>query len=724
MALNGVKKPYLRKRNRVVLVCNSCKEKKIKCDKGSPCSGCIKRGTICEYNQIPTVTSPDGDSDLETHHEEPIQFANQIGKTILDETITNFQLITVINKPGKTIAASYALQGPTIRSLMEFKHVLQPNKTFWKNSHRKVQYSLSEVYLKDPTGLQTIIDEINQYVTPNYFAILERLKYFQVRLNRLLFDSCLPCDLLFSIFHTYFEFSNHQFVFIQPVKDYQYQYLALLFAVVDITIIFTTRDPNVAFVHQLKSNEDFLSHLALKCLTYSRLEKKQTIIAIYAIITVRSSLWVYGSNQNSSIENANAYPMFQKAMTLALNIGLQRLGTNVDYFDFSKEELAGDLYYTSEIPVSCLKKLWNYMLETDATYATIGTPLYIDFHYCTGYHLDIYGKGKSKEKYIGITRKVAETLFSIEPISYNHFYNLCEEIKDFCSTMVSLDNILRFKNKPDQWKKIKLKLDTLKLLVMTAGYGCKLSQEKLVKKNFTEEQLSNTENYLLINEFHNYMNQTFFMTYILVLKFLSDIIEADFPVEFYLSIQTFFKDWYSRPTINAIDFLLVEEEKTKKNDDLLVKPSMKMIEDAILGKLNDKNNFKNVVKYSTHPNSVFEEVSKTYKRVFRLPCYQENYNFFIFSIICWVFIYFIKALLELRNLPRMNYKERIAKLIEITKMELENHNNEMKNNGLNMIDIDDLLNDEIEMDSLIQTFFGEEQFFSPSYDFNPYFSPG
>lgn len=714
MTQDGITKLPSRKRARNVLVCNNCKEKKLRCDKRTPCAGCAKRGLDCVYS------IPPGSISTDSEEEQASILTRAKSKTILDESIPNFQLMTVIDKPGRTEATSFALQGSTIKCLMEFKHMLQPKK-HWKKSHRKAQHSLSEIYLKDPNGLPNIIDEINQYVTPNYFAIVERLRYFQIHLNKLVFDSCIPCDLLYTVFHTYFQFTDHQFVFIHPVKDYQYQYLALLFAIVDITITFTALDPSVTFTHPLDSNEDFLSHLALKCITYSRHDKRQTVIALYAIVAVRASLWIYGYNQNSSIENNNAYPMFQKAMTLALNICLHRVDTNYECLDFSKGNMFDDMFYTSDIPIECLKRLWNYLLVCDAKYGIRGTPLYIDLEYCHGYHHDIIGDGKYTDQYVKLTRKLSETLFSVESTSYNDLYKLCEEFKEFTKIQISFDNLLKFRNSPTEWKAVNLKLDTLKSLVVLSGYGCKLSHEKWVKQNFTEKQLSDTESYLLFTEFHDYMKQTFFMTYILVLKFINDIIEADFPVEFYLTVQEVFRDWYSRPTIAAVDFLLLEDNKNE-NEKMKITPGLNMIEDALFGNIKNKNKFHDIVRYSTDPSSVFDEVSKTYKRLFRLQCYQGNYNFLIFSMICWVLIYFIKALLELRNFPQMNFKERTAKLVELAKLELESHKSELQNDYLDLIDIDSFLNNETEMDSLVHSFFGEDLSLSPPRDFNSYYA--
>lgn len=52
-----------RKRNRLTLVCSYCKKRKVKCDKGKPCSACVKHhvGHLCSYTDNPWI-DPLGES--------------------------------------------------------------------------------------------------------------------------------------------------------------------------------------------------------------------------------------------------------------------------------------------------------------------------------------------------------------------------------------------------------------------------------------------------------------------------------------------------------------------------------------------------------------------------------------------------------------------------------------------------------------------------------------
>ncbi|CAH2352908.1 multidrug resistance regulator 1 [[Candida] railenensis] len=58
----------VKKRNRLTLVCSYCKKRKVKCDKGRPCSACIKHnvGHLCSYTENPWIDSVGAKHDGET----------------------------------------------------------------------------------------------------------------------------------------------------------------------------------------------------------------------------------------------------------------------------------------------------------------------------------------------------------------------------------------------------------------------------------------------------------------------------------------------------------------------------------------------------------------------------------------------------------------------------------------------------------------------------------
>ena len=58
----------VKKRNRLTLVCSYCKKRKVKCDKGRPCSACVKHnvGHLCNYTENPWIDLVGAKHDGET----------------------------------------------------------------------------------------------------------------------------------------------------------------------------------------------------------------------------------------------------------------------------------------------------------------------------------------------------------------------------------------------------------------------------------------------------------------------------------------------------------------------------------------------------------------------------------------------------------------------------------------------------------------------------------
>ncbi|KAK6459058.1 uncharacterized protein RJT20DRAFT_148715 [Scheffersomyces xylosifermentans] len=93
----------IRKRNRITLVCNVCKFRKVKCDRGQPCNSCVKYNTahVCAYNEPyygePVNQKP---SDLKVEESDPATTSNPPSSSTIsggDSSVdsgANFYLVT------------------------------------------------------------------------------------------------------------------------------------------------------------------------------------------------------------------------------------------------------------------------------------------------------------------------------------------------------------------------------------------------------------------------------------------------------------------------------------------------------------------------------------------------------------------------------------------------------------------------------------------------------
>lgn len=59
--MSTIMDPHLKKRKRTTIVCNVCKSRKVRCDRKSPCSSCIKHRTsyLCSYDESPFPSDAD-----------------------------------------------------------------------------------------------------------------------------------------------------------------------------------------------------------------------------------------------------------------------------------------------------------------------------------------------------------------------------------------------------------------------------------------------------------------------------------------------------------------------------------------------------------------------------------------------------------------------------------------------------------------------------------------
>lgn len=81
----------LRKRNRPSIVCTFCKKRKVRCDKGNPCSTCVKYGNKeCVYGEVgPRPEVPDAASELEYLKHKVQMLESSISLTNLSHSSSN-----------------------------------------------------------------------------------------------------------------------------------------------------------------------------------------------------------------------------------------------------------------------------------------------------------------------------------------------------------------------------------------------------------------------------------------------------------------------------------------------------------------------------------------------------------------------------------------------------------------------------------------------------------
>ncbi|TVY55899.1 Fusarisetin A cluster transcription factor fsa6 [Lachnellula cervina] len=91
---NGSHAPKVTKRPRETLVCTQCKASKLRCDRGQPCSGCLKRDVACSYHK-PAVST--GDATRNTVAEDRLLHLESMVKSLMQERVQSGNNGTPVN---------------------------------------------------------------------------------------------------------------------------------------------------------------------------------------------------------------------------------------------------------------------------------------------------------------------------------------------------------------------------------------------------------------------------------------------------------------------------------------------------------------------------------------------------------------------------------------------------------------------------------------------------
>lgn len=306
-----------RKRNRVISVCVSCNRRKIKCDKKHPCTNCIKANIECEYvNKKIIKYAKVIERKPLVKRENPIRQKNLI--------IPSKVLIYV--KPSRTFFRSALMNSFPINNTLATQCVLELRKTFqeervtWKEKYMSYQPMMSSEDLISDSDIYLTIEN---KITANYDAILERLNYFRLSLNALLFHEAVPVDLLIDVFEHYFtKTKENEILFFKPKKGFEYQPIALIFLIVDLVELFTKTDSHIQFKNKLTIKGKLFTELAIRMLNYSKFVKKQSVFSIFCLICIIFTLMIYGDIRSLGFDYINIYPIFQTCYNVAVAIGL------------------------------------------------------------------------------------------------------------------------------------------------------------------------------------------------------------------------------------------------------------------------------------------------------------------------------------------------------------------------------------------------------------------
>lgn len=592
--MTGFLKPR-RKRKRASLVCSNCKERKIKCDRKKPCSNCIKASIAdsCVYTPNAGRLTSTGDKETPEVYKEtdsipcnlppPICQSNvqqviskNVENSILNKNIDIPRKIIIVRKPSNTqlrssIFSCYSKNHIlSSKFLFSFKHLLNKERDLWKSmKNKESKFQLSPLCLTEGSDndRNKLVAKVSMLICSNYQAVLERLHYFQTKLNNILFESCIPMGTVQLIFLHYFTLKPTGAEFNVPNKAFEYSAIALIASIVELCNIFSKHD-DINFNFPLPQQDNKFNELAVLLLNSSNIQRKRSIFSVYTLLVLRLSLMVYGDAQSSGINMQNSHPLFRTAVGISMDMGVHKDQDKVIYLHNIENDYYKKVCFAKEISVEQIKRLWNHLLLLDSIYfidASIA-PI-IDDRFCHGYYRDIYGASTAVENFVNMIPRAACDFIGNSSTSLNALLSSVHQLTRFLHELPPVENFVSIEKNEEQWQLFVLKFKVLKLLFLYEFHINAVLDVENLTLNFSDFDLEKYDNKTLIETLTMECSLKCKLIYIIVLNTISKMSTASLGDKFIFYNKDIFSFWIGINTLAFIDLIVVKKPfaKSKQN---------------------------------------------------------------------------------------------------------------------------------------------------------------
>ena len=678
-----------KRRNRVSLVCSNCKEKKIKCNRQQPCSNCIKSSLIssCTYNynfkkvsdRTLIIEEKDKEIVVETEavsaddiHLDDKSFSPSHQKTILDVEFSYPNDYNVFRKPSNTqlrpiFYSAYMREKHLLsfKFLMSFKQLLNNERRLWKSKNFNKNFQLVELQyggidMKNDASCKILNQWVDKMICSNYYAILERLRYFQTELNKILFNSYIPMGVVQLIFHYYFNMKQEGVVFRRPRKNFEYSFIALITSLVELTNIFTRYDSD-KFNFPLPQQDNEFNELSVKLLNASNYRRKRTIFAVYTLLNLRLSLMIYGDAQSGGVVMQNTQPLFQSAVSICTEMGLHVNQDKIFYFESPPNVSNGDedfneLLFAKEIPMESFKLLWNYLLVTDATYyISLSVPPFIDDRFCHGFYKLTNRESSNAESVSILIKEISYNLLSERPYTLRMICEYDSKLKKLLSSLGSFADHQLIERNEDKWQSFYLMFKLLKLIYMFQSKIRSLLDEANLSENYSKEVLNDKKNQEIIKSLRNECTIKCKLVYFIGISALLKMSESSLSYKFLLYNRDIFSTWIGMESIVLIDIILTDGLISKNKQPAPVKDNresfqlpephlfdIRDLEDALFN-FNTKKHSQILlqIENTCEPENILSFLSYFYEKIINVPALFSDYKFFVMTKLFFLTIYFL-----------------------------------------------------------------------------------
>lgn len=709
-----------KQRNRATLVCQVCKRRKVKCDRGTPCNNCIKshREDECIYDYVSSrITKPiprKKASVYTSKNVSPLSEANMAESYKDDETVLNYPFsiisdITVFRKPSRTQARcmSHANKfrkggSHSFQVLMSFFRLIDSERKLWKDrnwTRNTSQPVITNLWTNSNEMFSSYNEMIDKLICQNYYAILERLNYFNLHLNEFLFNSYIPMGAVHLIFHTYFIVKQDGITFKKPKKAFEYSLIAFITSLVALTNIFSKCD-HMAFNFPLNSEKNDFNRVTLLLLNASNYRRKTSIFVVYTLLNLRLSLLVFGDEQSDGMARQNSYPLFESALNISKEQGIHFDIDRIFYVDrddvpyLKKEGSSENVSFFKAVPLDSLKALWNYLLVTDANYSyTMEIPPCIDDRYSHGFYEMNTPFDKCFSSYINTARSHANLLFSQKKVTLTEALDQINILSKSLSLYESFENLDVYLKDERKWGILNMKIQILDSLSRLTTHLCLILNEKNISSIFPSGILEDQRNMRIISQLRNELKEKYRLSSLLGLTTLFRIIQSNPSEKFILYIRQVFSYWVGIKNLGYLDAVIEEDICKRENLGLSTTvptsesfklPEMPVydisaMENALINYDPVKHApILNYIEQKFNPLDLASMLTNIYQKSIMVPSLVADYNSFIVAKIFLLGIYFLYSYIKSSSCVTFDITKNSENLKEMTRNIIKKHLKEGK----------------------------------------------
>lgn len=670
-----------KKRNRLINVCTNCYRKKIKCDKQNPCTNCIKSNLICEYSKK-IITKK-------------TQKVKQKELIITPSNSNRYKKLDILakamiyTKPSRiflrsSMMNSFAMENSlATKCILELRLTFQKERELWKKKYMPYQPMMSSEDLISDSDIALTIEN---KIKPNYHAMIERLNYFKVHLNKLLFNNAIPADLLIDIFNHYFtRTDDNKIIFSKPKKSFEYQPLSLVFLIVDLVELFTRSESSLIFNFNLLMHGKHFTEIAIRMLNHSKFTKKQSIFTIFCLICIIFTLMIYGDIRSLGFDYSNINPLFQTCYNVAISIGLHLDLDKIEPFFFKKKRHSSNEksppFFLEEIPKKCSKRLWNLIVILDTEFCLSDSQPLINFKYCHGFYENELDGIEFIVEGSKIIREIPKITYALNGASLNDLIELEANIFNLTKDLVSFSDVKMIEVTPSVWLRVRIKL---KLLAFHSALACFILQvldSELLGDDDNEESIQ-------LNDVKLEMNTKIKLNFLYLIKFRQDISSDIKSLKFIIFFRQELWHCVGIATIDYVQSLFNFLIKTKSRLNLHsmgrtdFNVSTNDVEYALYN-FTDMTDIGELIK----PSYILNQLEIVLQSSFNSASQNLslNYNCFIMAKLCSVFVILLKVCDGLNtnhNFFTRDLEGGVQKIVAMTKKKLSNELNLNSTTGL------------------------------------------